>query len=202
MADEPTQSADDQRKQLEAEEEKARDALIAAIRDWSDVRRRIGYHDGYLAGRKAAYDTISTIFAKTTTETTTRNSVGTGLINTPAPARGRGLGASELIVSGGRVMSTKYIVLDAIRDNPGLLGVELLQKIHDSGMDLNERTFRTALFRLKVPPTEMPAPGHIMAINNRWYRIEDAPPDVVESLRESRRQFKAMYSASKEHGGQ
>ena len=61
------------------------------------------------------------------------------------------------------------IVLSTIRENPGLLGVELIQEIKRAGHTILERTARTALYRLKIA-------GQIVNHDSRWYPAEQKPP--------------------------
>lgn len=70
----------------------------------------------------------------------------------------------------------KELVYDTIKQRPGLRGVELLQEIRRT-FPIHERTFRTALFRLKAPKHRFAGPGNIISHEGRWYRFEDAPED-------------------------
>jgi hypothetical protein len=58
------------------------------------------------------------------------------------------------------------IVYTFIKDNPGKTGVEIVRGLEDSGLEIHERTVRTALFRLKR--------DKIAAVENRWYTTEKA----------------------------
>jgi hypothetical protein len=58
------------------------------------------------------------------------------------------------------------VVYETIQLNPGLTGVEIVRLLEKAGTPINERTVRTALFRLKV--------DKIAAVENRWYTTEVA----------------------------
>ena len=63
-------------------------------------------------------------------------------------------------------------VYETIQQHPGLTGVELVRHLEKAGTPLNERTVRTAIFRLKK--------DKIQSVQHRWY-----PIDVARELMEA-----------------
>jgi hypothetical protein len=60
------------------------------------------------------------------------------------------------------------VILSTIRQQPGLVGVDLINAIRRTGNNILERTARTALYRLKVS-------GSIVNVDGRWYTPDQVP---------------------------
>jgi hypothetical protein len=71
--------------------------------------------------------------------------------------------------------STKGVVYEAIVFRPGLRGVDLLERARINDPELHERTFRTALHRLKME-------GKIEIVEGRWYPAGEAPASTQPKL--------------------
>jgi hypothetical protein len=194
MVDEQKSPGDPYSKQLEDEESTAWDVAIDAILKYSAARAQVAHYQGFKAGREYERGKMLEAFEQASKPT---NALATPSTSPPARTTVPDRASSDV-----NQRTAAEIVMGAIKVHPGLTGVELLAKIHESGTPLKERTFRTALFRMKVPAAAMPQPGHIMAVNNRWYRVEDAPVEAVEQLRRTRAELIGMLSAPKENGGQ
>lgn len=183
MINEPPDRADAYLASMEAEERRAHAAMLEAIAAWGEVRARVAAHKGSMSGIDSALSML---------DKNIRQHARQAAIPIP-PDDGVAHGIDALFKRAAMAqMGAKEIVLEALQRHPGLTGAELLKKIHEEGIDLHERTFRTALYRLKVPANEMPAPGHILAVKNGWYRFEDAPPEAVENVRQARLQLWEM----------
>lgn len=200
MADEPPQVDDPKLKELQAEEASFRDAMLDAVLSWGTRKARLAYYEGYVKGRDNTKDWFAN-FMRQVGEGTIKLD-GSSAADSQSAAESKPLGLINRPPKDEAAPSTKKIVLDAMQAHPGLTGAELLRKIHANGVDLHERTFRTALFRLKVPAGAMPGPGHILAVNNGWYRFEDAPPEAIENVRRAREELIRMTNDPKENGGQ
>jgi|GEM_PF-6073496 len=162
-----------QREELKAEEEKLRGTLVDAIFAWGEARRRQGYHEGYAAGRDAAKETFIAFLKEEAAKAEAKKSPEALAPPSSAPARRT---FDEMMqVARMADLKPKEVVLAAIKTTPGLRGTELLQKIRSEGIDLHERTFRTQLYRLKVPAGQRPREGNIVAYQNRWYAWPDVP---------------------------
>lgn len=64
------------------------------------------------------------------------------------------------------------VVYEVIEQHPGLTGVEIVRHLQKVGTPINERTIRTALFRLKV--------DKIASVKGRWYTKGEATRVVQE----------------------
>lgn len=191
MVEETPNPLDEELAKLKAAEDAARTALTDAVFAWGAARAKLAYFEG----RKTEREAFSQFILKWAADAEAKNKA--------AAAQGGESGSIGLINQPSQP-SPRRLVLDAMKEHPGLRGADLLKKIHEKGISLHERTFRTVLHRLKVPAGAMPAPGHILAVNNRWYRFEDAPPEAIELLREARKQVIEMLGDDdpKENGGQ
>jgi hypothetical protein len=164
MADEQNRANDLLEKQLTDEQDRAWSEAIDAIRKYAQAQSRLAHYMGFKDGR--AYEKKK--FREVLKQSSMPMNALAGFViapkarkPTPAPTYSPG--------------SAAEIVRSAITVHPGLTGVELLAKIHESGFPLKERTFRTALFRMKARPVGQPKGGQILVYLGRWYVYPDVP---------------------------
>lgn len=169
MADEPKNP---ELEKLRDDEEAARDALINAIVEYGRARAKTAYLMGY----QKAQDDAKEHFAELAKRFRTTAPLP------PVPTEEPTL--FELATSEPRATlpPANDIVLDAIKANPGLRGVQLLAKIREQYPSLHERTFRTSLHRLKVPSGQPPEDGQLVSFERRWYVYPDVPEEAKPAL--------------------
>lgn len=137
MVDEPEST---ELEKLKADEEAARDALINAIVTYGRARSQVSYFEGYRQAQEDAKEHFAELANRLRSA------------SPPSPSSGTEPALLELAVTEPRptLPPANDIVSEAIKENPGLRGVALLDKIRESHPTLHERTFRTALHRLKM----------------------------------------------------
>lgn len=142
----------------------ARDRVKAAFVELFTAVRLLeqsAWRFGWDRGHEWTMDQLKKFAEKTATETVAK--VSNIATQPPLPMDGMSIGEPVRKL---HVRPAADVVYDAIKDKPGLTGIELVRHLEKIGTPLNERTVRTALFRLKV--------DKIMAVKNRWYTVEAA----------------------------
>jgi hypothetical protein len=183
--EEPKPPAEDpQLKELQAEEEKARAAIVDATFAWGDAKRRLGYYQGYSAGREAAKETFTNFLRQMAAEADAEKAAEQAKQSRPyvPPTGGRGATLLTGLINTPPPPSPKEIVVGTIKANPGLRGAQLLRKIHETHPLLHERTFRTSLHRLRVPTGQPPRDGQLVSFERRWYVYPDVPDEAKPPL--------------------
>ena len=189
MIDAPSPKSTKTEAELEIERlkdaaDKAWAAARAAVAEYGQAQYRLaslrGYLDGFIEGRKAIFEEMKQHVAAARAPSPPQ-------VDVPPPPRvtihkAPMFPATSLLMGNASQQSAKEIVLQAARDNPGLLGIELLTKIRDQGIEMHERTFRTALFRLKTPASRGPLNGDLVSFRNRWYVYPNVPAGYVHAL--------------------
>lgn len=67
------------------------------------------------------------------------------------------------------------VVIDIIKNSPGMRGVEIVAAAANAGNPVKERTVRTALHRLKTA-------GAIVSVRERWYITGSSPQPDTEDM--------------------
>lgn len=155
-----TDSADERLRQLRAN-------FMALQAQHTDVSRRmvdaayeVGKSEGFTNGWNAGYD-----YAQQRFQELMRLQP-----QPPAPAQPP---PTNSTIMNERPPTAAEIVLEIIRHEPGLRGVEIVEKTGAMSEPLLERTVRTALYRLKNA-------SKIRSDNERWYVVAEEDGQFVE----------------------
>jgi hypothetical protein len=157
-------------KELSDKTDGAWDLAIKAILDYATAHGELMHYRGYILGRKMERDEMQAAMAKAASEAAAKPAP----VSTAVPST---FVLQNITRKAKEAPPANEIVLNAIKANPGTRGVELLRKIRQTYPSLLERTFRTALHRLKHA-------GDIYIDNYEWWH-KNAGPKVTLQLFES-----------------
>ena len=119
----------------------------------------VGHREGWLAGWNAGYNYAFDRFKEAM-------QLQNAATPPPRPTASNSESAGLEQADGGKAVSTAAIVLHAIRNNPGMRGVEIVAQLQRGDAEIKERTVRTALHRLRGEK--------IYIEDGRWYPIDEA----------------------------
>ena len=124
---------------------------VASRADWSR-----GWDAGWKSGREHLIDDLKKGLAN--------NAPPTPINPPPQPA------APARMLPPREARTSKDVVLDFIKDNPGKRGVEIANALGSQSPPMLERTVRTNLARLREDEK-------IKNVDGRWYAANATPPD-------------------------
>lgn len=161
----PPVELDEQAKQLLADARAAKTVMTDALQRYEDRVWQAAWDRGHQQGWQEGY---SYALWKLAEQARTNAAV-------QAPPRTEPPAAPPIIEEEGEDSgpSTQEAVLRMVLAVPGLRGVEVVEKLHLSGVQAKERTVRTALHRLKNA-------HKIKNVGERWF-----PPDFPTSSDEA-----------------
>jgi hypothetical protein len=156
--DAPKPAEDAELKKREEAVDSAWDALYEAVKEYGRARGNLAFYQGWAAGREHTREVFMKAMEEYAAQQKTRQSnavvtPSTPLVEAPPPVQQ---------VHAAPIPRWNEIVLEAIKANPGMRGVNLLTKIREVYPTLHERSFRTSLHRLK-------AAGEIFSDSRQWF---------------------------------
>jgi len=137
----------------------ARDAFFNALKVHEHSIYKIGYEDGYAAGWEAAVNRLSEVRPEANLATSGPTDL------------------SHLLHQRTEEVPAHEAILDVIKPNPGLKRQEIIDIARKTLPNLNERTVRTALQRMKNA-------GELTVVDSKWY-LADKQDDSAESAEET-----------------
>jgi hypothetical protein len=129
----------------------ARDAVLDAMKEWEAASYRRGFDEGW----KACNDG----WLKMLNEATQKREAAATEVPAEVP---NGEFGGESRVSQARASD---VVLNIIKERPGLRGIEIVKATGGAGPAIHERTVRTALHRMKRDKL-------IKVLDGRWYAAD------------------------------
>lgn len=156
------ESHDEESRQLLADARAVRAQVFDTLQRYEDSVWAAGYRQGRVDTWREAWD-AGYDYAMKAVEAAMRRQQQQGPRPTPTPAPEATQTPPPSMETGQLKLTANEIVLQIIRNNPGLLGIEIIGRAQKLQEPLKERTVRTALHRLKDDKIENR--------DRRWYPI-------------------------------